>query len=86
MLTNGVTLTNGVMLTNQYARSYVMNKMHFTFTFYCISIDPYICFVLCKNHHQGVQNYVHSTSNVNSGFILVQYLCMQVTFTYNIRI
>jgi hypothetical protein len=33
--------------------------MHFTLPLYYISIDPYICFGLCKNHHQGVQNYIH---------------------------
>jgi hypothetical protein len=60
--------------------------MHFTFTFYYILIDPYMCFGLCKNHHQGVQNYVHSTSNVISALIVVQYLSMQVTFTYKIRV
>jgi hypothetical protein len=51
-----------------------------------VLIDPYICFGLCKNHHQWVQNYVHSTSNVISALIVVQYLSMQVTFTYKIRV
>jgi hypothetical protein len=60
--------------------------MHFTFSFNYILIDPYIYFGLCKNRHQGVQNYVHSTSNVISALIAVQYIIMQVTFTYKIRV
>jgi hypothetical protein len=60
--------------------------MHFTLLLYYISIDPYICFGLCRHHHQGVQNYVHSTSNGISVLIVVQYLSVQVPFTYKIRV
>jgi hypothetical protein len=59
--------------------------MHFTLLLYYISIDPYICYGLCKNHHQGVQNYINSTSNVISALIVVQYISVQVPFTYKIR-
>jgi hypothetical protein len=45
--------------------------MHFTLLLYYISIDPYICFGFCKNRYQGLQNYIHSTSNVIYALIVV---------------
>jgi hypothetical protein len=36
------------------------------------SIDPYICFGLCKNHHQGVSKLHIFTSNGISVFIVMQ--------------
>jgi hypothetical protein len=60
--------------------------MHFTLPLYYISIDPYICFGLCKNHHQGVSKLHTFTSNGISVLIVMQYLRVQLPFTYNISL
>jgi hypothetical protein len=66
--------------------------MHFTLSLFLISIDPYICFGLCKNHHQGVLciYYIYIlhifTSNGISVLIVMQYLSVQLPFTYKISL
>ena len=51
-----------------------------------ISLDPYICFGLCKNHHQGVSKLHIFTSNGISVLIVMQYLSVQLPFTYKISL
>jgi hypothetical protein len=51
-----------------------------------ISIYPYICFGLCKNHHQGFSNLYIFTSNGIFVLIVMHCLSVQLPFTYKISL
>jgi hypothetical protein len=55
--------------------------MHFTFLILYIK-RPLRMFRFMQKPSSGVQNYIHSTFNVISALIVVQYLSVQVKVTF----